>query len=290
MKNNRIKYNEILVIIVSFNGFPKIKQTIDALYNKVGHILIVDNASEAVSQDFLDSIERKEGVSISRLIENKGIGYALNVGINQAKSMNYNWLLTMDQDSIIDPTMIDEYCKCLNYNTELECLTPNIVVHGKKDEITSDKYVKYAITSGNLVKTSLFDEIGMYNEDLFIDCIDFDFSLRVRQAGYGIYRVNSALMQHELGDEFNLPPILAKFYTLHSPLRRYYMYRNSLYIINKYFFTFPLFVIKLTISNILLLLLIPFNDSRPFTSLLYVFRGVKDYLSGVRGIYREINK
>lgn len=276
-----MNHTEIIAVVVCYNGSYDILQTIKALQNKVAHIHIVDNNSSFKTLEVLNQLEQESNISVTYLIENKGIGYALNVGVNKGLELGFNWLLTMDQDSFIDSKMVEEFCKAINFNNNLICLTPSISVFGTVNSFNcikkKDNLVDYAITSGNLVKLSVFKTVGLYNEELFIDCVDFDFSLRVRKSGYNINIVPEAILYHQLGEKHNVPKIFSWFYTSHSTLRRYYMYRNWGYMIEQYSFKFPLFILKSSIIHILLLLVIPFYDKKPKESLKFIYYGVRDY-------------
>lgn len=282
-----MKSSEIFIVIISFNGLDNLINTLNGLDQNVGHIHIVDNGSSTNTLSILRSIECMNNISIEYLGSNKGIGYALNIGIQRAKKMGYKWLLTMDQDSIADSNMISEFCSAININSNLCCLTPSINIFGKKSSFNRTKNknytIDYAITSGNLVKMSVFEIIGLYDEKLFIDCVDFDFSLRVRQAGMKINLVPNAKLYHQLGEEHDIPKIFSWFYTSHSTIRRYYMYRNWGYMIEQYSLKFPLFILKSSIIHILLLLVIPFYDKNPRESIKFIYYGVRDYFKNQYG-------
>lgn len=277
---------DVFAVVVSFNGGQKTSESISALLGNVGHIHVVDNASDAKSVEILDSIICEGNISLTKLSQNKGIGYALNLGVKLAQRRGYKWILTMDQDSVIGSDMIDQYFMAIEKNPRMVCLSPNIKMNGFRTG-EGDEVVDYAITSGNLVRVKVFDVIGAYDEEMFIDGIDFDFSLRLRGAGYKLHKIGNAHMNHELGEPKNISKFFSVFYTRHSPLRRYYMFRNSLYRSEKYLIKFPAFIIKLTISQILLLLLIPFFDKKPFRSILYIHRGIVDYFLRKTGPYNE---
>jgi rhamnosyltransferase len=284
-----MNYHDILAVVVSFNGLEKTINTVKCLQNKVAHIYIVDNASDRDSRIMLKIYDNNIDITVNYLSENLGIGNALNKGIEKAKELGLSWLLTMDQDSLVNEAMIKLYCSAINQKSDFICLTPNIVYNGINNIMNSGA-VEFAITSGNLIKVSVFDEIGYYNEDLLIDCIDFDLSLRIRYAGYDINKIYDAIMIHELGDSKGYHPVLNKFYISHPPVRRYYMFRNHCYLIEKYILKFPWFIIKLTIANLILLLLIPFFDRRPFASLKYIVKGFCDYCKKKKGSISEVYK
>jgi rhamnosyltransferase len=277
---------DVLAVVVSYDGAPKIRRTVDALRGQVGRILIVDNGSGAETLDVLASLEEEHDVAVVRLGENRGIGHALNRGVQFARESAYGWLLTMDQDSVVEPTLIAAYQAAIRRRPDLVCLAPAIRKNGVVPR-EGEGEVAYAITSGNLVAVSVFDRIGLYDEGFFIDCIDFDFSLRVRRAGLAVHRVPDAVMDHQLGEEVTSTHLARKYYALHSPTRRYYMYRNYLYMLERYLRSFPAFILKLTISQLLLTVLIGFLDPKPLESYRAIGRGVRDYLARRSGPYVE---
>jgi len=166
------------------------------------------------------------------------------------------------------------------------CLAPRITTETRRKGAV-EGVVSYAITSGNLVRVSVFDQIGLYDEGFFVDRIDFDFSLRIRRAGYSIHRVPAALMRHQLGDAVHLPRAVRKYYARHSPARSYYMFRNFMYLAERYLFEFPGFIVKLGLAQIVLLLLIGFLDPSPLASYRAVARGLWDYALRREGRYVE---
>jgi rhamnosyltransferase len=269
---------DVLAVVVSYNGLHQTQLTVDALRGQVGHVVVVDNGSGPESQLVLRSLERDPGITVERLEANRGVGHALNVGVCRARAMGYTWLLTMDQDSVVDGALIRAYQAAVRRNPDRVCLAPRIAGNGAQRHARNG-VIRYAITSGNLVRVSLFDTIGPYDEGFFIDCIDFDFSLRVRRAGHALYRVADAVMSHQLGEAAAVPRFLRGYYALHSPTRRYYMYRNFLYMVERYAREFPAFIAKLTLAQVLLTILIGFLDPHPLESYRAIIRGVRDYVA-----------
>jgi rhamnosyltransferase len=273
-----MRVEDIMAVVVSYNGGETTKQTILALVGQVGHIHVVDNGSEPESIEILDSLAREHVISIDRLGTNRGIGHALNLGVVLARTGGFTWLLTMDQDSVVGSSMIKSYQSVVLQGSPASSLSPTISKQTSgKDSITIE--IDSAITSGNLVLISVFDKVGPYDAGFFIDCIDFDFSLRLRRAGYKLVRVQNAEMEHRLGEPAGLPRYLTKVYAQHSPLRRYYMTRNYLYLAERHLLQFPGFIIKLGILRILLCVLIVFFDRNPLHSYCAMARGVRDYVA-----------
>jgi rhamnosyltransferase len=275
--------DDVLAVVVSFNGPACIAGTVERLRTQVGSVHVVDNGSAAETLRVLDALERVEGVSVERLPDNRGIAYALNCGLARARTLEVPWLLTMDQDSSVDPGLIAAYARALTTHPERVCLTPTIMTGARRGAPAADDVVAYAITSGNLVRTDVCEAVGGYDEGLFIDCVDFDFCLRLRRAGHAVHRVADAFMHHRLGEERDVPAFARRFYALHSPVRRYYMYRNYLYLAERHMLRFPGFIAKLGLGQMILLPLIGLFDTTPMRSYGAVVRGVAHWVTRRRG-------
>ena len=280
-----MKADDILAVVVSYNGLGRISQTVDRLLGQVGEVHIVDNGSGAESLAVLESLKQQPGVTVELLGVNRGVGHALNLGVNRARQAGYAWLLTMDQDTLVDGSLARAYGAAIDRNPDLVCLTARI--SGAPSRKAEGGVLAYAITSGNLVRVRLFDEIGLYDEGFFVDMIDFDFSLRLRKAGHAVERVPEAVMHHHVGDVAPSGGFLRRFYTQHSAVRRYYQYRNFLYLVERHGLGFPAFIAKLSVVRMIHLLLIGIHDPQPLSSYRAVACGVRDYLARRQGPWVE---
>jgi rhamnosyltransferase len=275
---------DILAVVVSFDGLDKTTRTVRALAGRVGAIHVVDNGSAEPSRRELASLEAEGVVTVSWLGENRGVGAALNVGARVARERGFTWLLTMDQDSLVGDGMIDAYVDALRMAPDLVCLTPRVAWNGKP-AAEGEGAVEYAITSGNLVNLQVLEQVGLYDEALFIDCVDFEISLRLRRAGHRIHRVGAALMHHQLGEAHPIPAWLARIHSWHSPVRRYYMMRNHLYLGARYFSTFPAFIARLTLLQFAQVVTVAALGKERVASLRHMVRGVRHFLEGRVGRY-----
>src|SRR5262249_34950057 len=141
------------------------------------------------------------------------------------------------------------------------------------------------ITSGNLLHLDVWRRAGPYNERFFIDCIDFDFSLRARRCGFAIHKEPASLLWHELGQKTDLPAFVRRHYTQHPPLRRYYMFRNYLYLATAHARHAPAFIAKLSVSHVLLLILMMLYEPNLKENLRYIGRGITDFFRRRSGAY-----
>ena len=143
--------------------------------------------------------------------------------------------------------------------------------------------VSACMTSGSLTNLYAWREIGGFDESYFIDFVDNDFCMRLRLGGYGIIRVNSCVMRHQLGELANI-----KFLNLfsikvirHSPWRFYYMTRNNLRFINDYRDKLNSVKEYLKLFKILWTGLLFTSDRR--NTFMYIKRGFYDARMGVSG-------
>ena len=89
--------------------------------------------------------------------------------------------------------------------------------------------------SGSLFKRNVFNKIGYFNEDLFLDVVDYEFFIRMKKAGIKLIRVNSAVLTHHPATTRELKMGRFKFkYGVASPVRYYYQARNLLWTAKKY--------------------------------------------------------
>ena len=239
--------NNICAIIVSYNCDEEILSCIDGIKDQVSCIVVVDNGSNSDAKVILKKIE-DEGIKVIYNTNNMGIANALNQGVRYAESKEFNWVITLDQDSIATKDMVknmlevyddlSDGMKKVVFSIVPEHVEQKVFEGAQaqvgKSEIKSNE-VLTDITSGNLLKTDIFHKIGYYNEVMFIDCIDHEFCMRLCKSGYKMIKVYNAILLHNLG-EVRIKKVLSKtmYSTNHSAVRRYYITRNRHYIWNLY--------------------------------------------------------
>ncbi|MDU3338238.1 glycosyltransferase family 2 protein [Paraclostridium bifermentans] len=243
--------NSVIATIITYNpNLKRLEKNILSIVNQVEEVLILDNKSSNIASiKKLISVINKENNKNIGIIENdsnRGIAYALNQSINYAYSNNYHWTLTLDQDSICDEDMIKYMELYLETNDKenIGIIAPSIIDENKQNEIekmSGDiEFPTVVITSGSLTNTKIAKKIGGFVNELFIDYVDHEFCLRLRKNKYNIVKLKKAKLYHELGEikTYNLFGKTATT-TNHSDLRRYYYYRNSIYVHKTYKKEFP---------------------------------------------------
>lgn len=292
--------NSVAAVIITYNVENDFKERINRLKGKVDEIIVVDNGSKAETINMLNELEKE--VTVIYLEDNKGIASALNKGIKYSIEKGYNWILTLDHDSIITDNMIKNMLTCYEgLNNELkEKVAMLVPVHVEEkeyqngsninEEKASNSYIEVLteITSGALTKAEIYKNVGMYDEKLFIDLVDHDYCLSLNKKGFKIIQVNNATLIHNLGESVRKSILGLKMIpTNHSPLRRYYMSRNRHYIWEKYKEDFPSWVLidkRRFITENLKIVLFEDNKIEKFK---YIKRGIKDYRSNIFGKFNN---
>lgn len=282
IKNNDSK-DSVLAIVVSYNDPIALAETIKSIFHQVGHVVIIDNNSSGANKSEIGKLEAILDVEVIYLAENMGIGYALNIGLDIAVKKGFQWLLTMDQDSTADPLMVSLLISASLANRDASIVFPTTNLAHPCNHIERKDYT---ITSGNLVVVQYLSELGGYNEHLFIDGVDFDISLRMRNAGFSLLRVNSALLKHRLGEKESVKIIFFEIsYTRHPPIRRYYIFRNHLYLTKMYFFKNFLFVFKKNIFMLIYFGQILIFEKNRWGNLTMIYKGLFDFIKNKQGPY-----
>ncbi|MCL1950270.1 MAG: glycosyltransferase [Turicibacter sp.] len=226
--------------IVTFNpNIERLMANLKAVTPQVQEVFIVDNGSNN-SGDIKVLIEKFTNITLMLLRDNKGIATALNEIGNWANLHQYEWFLTLDQDSVVEPGLVNAYRSYLSFALvgQIDC---TIVDRGNDELICSIKpgleyeVVEDTITSGSLVRTEAFLAVGGFDDKMFIDRVDYDFNFRLISHGFETIRIGFVGLYHELG-KFKAVNFLGKTYSIvsHSPFRYYYILRNEIILIRRY--------------------------------------------------------
>lgn len=294
---------KICGILVTYNpDLEFFKVQIKKLIQQLDCLIVIDNKS--ISQCELKNISSFNASSIffEGLDDNYGLGAAQNIGIKIAKNLCASHFILFDQDSLIDSDFTIGLLKAesvlllagkkvaavgpLFFDPVNDVYYPATVYTGPflrrvfLNNENSEVEATFIISSGCLVSMSAIEKIGLMNEQLFIDYIDVEWSLRARNFGFNVYITSRAMMAHSVGD--SRVKIFGRTISIHSPLRRYYLIRNSFFMLRQQYI--PLgYKLREVVFNILRFLigLVFSKERRKF--IYYAFWGVSDGVRGVSG-------
>jgi rhamnosyltransferase len=176
---------------------------------------------------------------------NEGIGSGLNKAASLALAEGFSWLLTMDQDSYFEAPQAVSYFEgafpMIDSLKEIAIASPN---HGPTPENMMEQLVEVTatITSGSLIRLSVWEEVGGFDPGLFIDEVDHEYCYRVQLKGYKVVKAPFVQLSHQLGT-LKMRGYLGVFAKrpriVHNPQRVYYMVRNFYAVRDKYRRYFP---------------------------------------------------
>lgn len=230
--------------IVTFNpNIIRLRQALDAVSTQASMVRIVDNGSLNVN-DIQNLIKDYANVDIKKLNRNFGIAKAQNVGFQSFKILSYDWVLTLDQDTIIPLDYVARLNRMLHLTNAGIITGAYIDVKWNEAEVQEARANRFPkvqrvteeISSGNLVLVQAWQEVGGFDERLFIDYVDFDFDYKLAEHGYSVYRINDVEFSHEIGAPVT-KGFLSKLLLLnehevfdHSAFRIFYIFRNRLIV------------------------------------------------------------
>jgi len=237
MRNIKPEKRNISAVIVTFNPDSEFPQRLASLREQVDSVLIFDNNStDKRAVAMLHEISCQTNIHVLINPENVGIATALNKGINLSIDKGYQWVLTLDQDTVVLGKLVDNFAivyEACDFKNQIGVIGLNYKdphTGYERDICTNNslyKEVGSVITSGSLVSIPAFIKTGLFREDFFIDQIDHEYCLRLKNLGYKIIFSFQVGMLHPVG-EMQIHNFLWKQFeiTNHKPFRRYYIMRN----------------------------------------------------------------
>lgn len=272
-----IKCMDISAGIVLFDpDINRLKENISAVIVQCTHIYLVDNGSNNIDEvkELLNQYKQSK-ISILCNTENQGIAKALNQLTAAAQKGGFEWILTLDQDSVAPSNIVEEFEKYTN-NLNAGMLCPVICDRNKGVVVEAKdgyKEIDECITSGSLLNIKAWSEIGSFDESMFIDGVDFDICYRLRKNGYKILCVQSVVLLHELGrieyHRFLIWKVLVKN---HSAFRKFYIARNTVYLARKEHTN----IVKAILQNIKLFLIAVCYEDDKWKKSKKIFQGTID--------------
>jgi len=193
---------------------------------------------------------------------NRGLGAALNRGMQEARAAGFRHVITFDQDSAPPAGMAAALLDAMRGQQVrgVPCAAVGPSFHDRREEgghgfplyreeqgrirvMQPDpraglQEADVLITSGMLVDSDVWAAGLAYNEELMVDYTDTDWCFRVRAAGRRLFVLQSVRMPHALSDT---PPVrvLGIHLLRYSPLRRYYYFRNTVYFVRRPYVSRP---------------------------------------------------
>lgn len=235
-------------VVVTFHPDETVVKNLAAVVAECGRVFVVDNGSSAETRTRLVAVA---GVELIALGENRGVATALNIGARRALAAGCRWLVTLDQDSTPRAGMVAALRATAAAHPRAAVVAPRIH-EGKWTEsgyrwirrhpgcpwwfqrvpcATNDlPAVTVAVTSGSMIDLGVWQELGGFADELFIDYVDIDYCLKVVRSGRDIAVSAGANLDHKLGARRSGAILGHEFRPMHHPaFRHYFMARNRVW-------------------------------------------------------------
>lgn len=276
---------KIAAVVVWYNPDLKIKMNIESYISDIDKLYIIDNSEINNYHLIKEDIFNQDKICYIPQYCNLGIAKALNIACTQAIEEGFDWILTMDQDSQFHEDSFFKMKDFINkeYDEKLGIVCPVYKYKHKKLKLEFKKNIELeeVITSGNLLNLKMYTKIGKFNESFFIDLVDFEYCLRIRNEQYKIIQNSNSILLHSLGNSknFQIFKNLEINTSNHPAIRRYYMTRNAFYFMKMY----PTIKGKYLISIVLEIFKIIFFETEKIKKIKFMYYGVIDYKSEKKG-------
>jgi rhamnosyltransferase len=236
----------VCAVIVTYRPDGDIRARIEHTAAELGRVIVVDNGSDPDTVRTLRSLAARPGVVLILNEANRGVATALNQGVTRARDDGFRWALLLDHDSVVRAGIRETLlraCDAHPHPERIALVGSNYVETANGVPLIDSRTVNapwveslVAITAGSLLSLPAFTEVGAFREDFFIDDVDTEYCLRLRSRGYLVIIATEVTMEHTIGAAHREHRFLWRTVRPlnYSPLRWYYIVRNSLVVAREY--------------------------------------------------------
>ncbi len=216
-----MKYNInslVTVAIPNYNNKELLEKLLLSLKKSIelSQVIIVDNASQDGSVDLIK--EKFPEITLIENDTNKGFAYAVNQAIKLVKT---EYVFLLNNDTIIEEDTIINLIKTIKYSDDIFSVSSKMIQYYNRDLLDDagdeytilgwskrrgygkhisnysvDEEVFSACAGAALYRMSIFNEIGLFDENFESYVEDMDLSFRARLHGYKSYYSSKAIVYH----------------------------------------------------------------------------------------------
>lgn len=236
---------KVSIIILNWNGKADTLACLNSLQKSTysnQDIIVVDNGSGDDSVEQITSLY--PSVILLETGENLGYAEGNNVGIRYALEHHADYILLLNNDTVVAPDFLDQLVNAAEQNTAVGVFAATLFYMDQPETVwfagaqwnaktlafdypyQDEKlpahittHTDYACGAALFFRADVAHTIGLLDARFFLVWEESDWCLRARRSGYGCQLVPSAYVWHKVG---------ASFAGESSPLRQYFSYRNRL--------------------------------------------------------------
>jgi rhamnosyltransferase len=278
---------DVCAVVVTYHPDPGFPDRLAQVRSQVGRVVVVDNGSSPPAREILRNMAAGTDVDLILNDANLGVATALNQGIGQARDRSFRWALTLDQDSVVEPFLIETLLEAHNDFPMKEKVA--VVGSNYYDEKRGKTLVPGSpgqpayleqttvITSGSLISVDAYGRIGPFRDDFFIDHVDDEYCLRARSKGYKVILCRRPVLRHSIGSARAARIFGREAWTSnHSAARRYHMMRNFTVLARVYWKAEPAWVAHRLLRHAVFLILMVLFEKEKTAKIRNIARGIMD--------------
>ena len=247
MSTGKMTAKSVCAVIITYHPSASMVANISQVLAQVQELVVVDNGSRVEELEPLRARKQSLGFHVIENGENRSWGAGLNQGVRWAKCQGYSWVILFDQDSRITDGFVVQMFSAWESHPDRERVgsvhpryaDPETGIEAPVPR-AGDGSPVLPMTSGALMPVWIFDRIGWFASEYFVDLVDWEYCFRIRAAGFIVADSRRATLLHAAGNPTRTT-VLGRTYhpSHHSAIRRYYISRNYIAFCRKYFFIFP---------------------------------------------------
>lgn len=284
----------ITAIVSVFNPDSSNKENVEKIAKQVDKVILCDNSVQSNELLF-------DGISNCKYMpfyDNLGLSVAFNRALKSDNIWNdQDFVIFFDQDSSIKEghvaTLKKEYDSLVKQGKYVGCLGP-VFFNTRREKIETPHIkqnvsertfqVKSIINSSLLAQYGVLKSVGFFNEEMFLDYVDWDLCFRLIKSGFAVYMTRAVVLTHDLGiGDKNLGLVKIR---IGREIREYYETRDALYLLKKDYVP-SRYCYKLLFNVYLRPIVHYFTLDNKKERMEYVKQGKKDYKMNIHGQYQS---
>lgn len=248
----------IAAVIAAYNPDGDLLGNAMAISQQVDELVVVNDSSTSPTATPIFEQLRERGIPVFHQPGNSGIAAALNRGIVEL-SVEPDFVLTFDQDSLpvedYVSRALDTYERATGSGLKVGFVCPeSFSGHRVPTQGLSNGFPEAfdPMQSGFVIPASTLAAIGNFDAGFFIDCVDSEFTVRTRTAGYNVLVGKGCEVGHHLGARIPAKvwgrPVTMRgsevSFNYYTPFRMYYIMRNGTTLVRRYWRTNPTWILR----------------------------------------------
>lgn len=241
----------ICVVVLTWNDVELSRKSIKSVYEncyKNFKVILVDNGSREPCGKILK--EEFPSLDLVELSANRGFSGGANAGLSKALEYDCEYVFFLNNDTYVHNVALDELQNAMELHQDSGLASALLKYPGSKyvgfyqaitdrdcamhyfqnfkEEMDNREWptieTEFAPACAIMLRSEALQQVGLFDESLGTCWEDYDFCIRLQDAGWKLLTVGSAIVEHETSSTTGR----------NSPYITYYFVRNRLICLSRY--------------------------------------------------------